>query len=146
MSGINYPRLALAALAAAVTFIVLEVVVEGLAKLIFRVSEANLWRENFGSLPEGARFQGVNILILLGTCLLLMWLYAVLRARFGAGPRAALMAAAFLWLFVLLLWVNFVNLGVFPFEMAVLSLLFNLFELPGAAIAGASVYKEGPAA
>ena len=71
--------------------------------------------------------------------------YAALRARFGAGPRAALAAALFMWLFVLLLWINFVNLGVFPWEIVGLSLLFNLFEIPGAAIAGASVYREKPA-
>jgi hypothetical protein len=145
MSGINYPRVALAAAVAAVTFVVLEIVVEGLARLMFRVSEAELWRESFGPLPEGGRFQWVNVLILVGICLLLMWLYAVLRASYGAGPRAALLAALFLWLFVLLLWANFVNLGVFPLEIVGLSLLFNLFEIPGAAIAGASVYQEKPA-
>ena len=96
-------------------------------------------------MPEGARFQWVNVLILVGICLLMMWLYAALRSRFGAGPRTALITALFFWLFVLLLWANFVNLGVFPLEIVVLSLLFNLLELPGAVIAGASVYREKPA-
>ncbi len=145
MSGINYPRVALAAAVAAVAFVVLEVVIEGLARLLFQVSEAELWQRSFGAIPEGAQFQWVNVLILVGVCLLLMWLYAALRPRFGAGAKSALVAAAFLWLFVLLLWVNFVNLGVFPWEIVGLSLLFNLFEIPGAAIAGASVYRERPA-
>ena len=145
MSGINYPRVALAAAVAAVTFVVLEIVVEGLVRLLFKVSEAQLWQEAFGTLPAGARFQWINVLVLVGVCLLLMWLYAALRARYGAGPRTALIAAGFMWLFVLLLWVNFVNLGVFPLAIVGLSLAFNLVEIPCAAIAGASVYKEKPA-
>ena len=45
MSGINYPRVAMAAGATAVAFIVLEIVVEGLARLFFQVSEASLFQE-----------------------------------------------------------------------------------------------------
>ena len=68
------------------------------------------------------------------------------RGREGEPLNSlALIAALFIWLFVLLLWANFVNLGVFPLEIVVLSLLFNLLELPGAVIAGASVYREKPA-
>ncbi len=145
MSGINYPRVALAAAVAAVAFVVLEVVVEGLTKVFFQVSEMELWQERFGTMPAGARFQWVNVLILVGICLIMMWLYAALRSRFGAGVRTALITALFFWLFVLLIWANFVNLGVFPVKMALLSLLFNLFEIPGGIIAGASVYKEKPA-
>ena len=145
MSGINYPRVALSAAVAAVTFVILEIVVEGLARLFFEISEVELWQESFGPLPADARFQWVNVLILVGICLLMMWLYAALRARFGAGPRTALITALFMWLFVLLLWANFVNLGVFPLTIVGLSLLFNLIEIPGAAIVGASVYREKPA-
>ena len=145
MSGINYPRVAMAAVAAAVAFIVLEFVIEGLVRVTFQVNEIDLWQERFGAIPDGAGFVGVNLLILLGTCLLMMWLYAALRSRFGAGARTALLVAGFFWLFVLLIWVNFINLGVFSVKMAGLSLFFNLFELPGAAITGAAVYKEKPA-
>ncbi len=145
MSGINYPRVAWAAVVAAVAAVVLEIVVEGAAKLMFRISEADLWAESFGPLPQGARFQWINILVLFAICLLMMWLYAALCGRFGAGPRTAIITALFFWLFVLVLWANFVNLGVFPLEIVGLSLLFNLFEIPGAAVAGASVYKEKPA-
>ena len=145
MSGINYPRVALAAAVAAVAFVVLEVAIEGLAKLLFGISEMKLWQETFGIVPEGAQFQWINVLVLVGICLLMMWLYAALRARYGAGPRTALITALFLWLFVLLIWANFINLGVFPLKMALLSLVFNLLELPGGVIAGASVYREKPA-
>ena len=142
MSGINYPRVALSAAAAAVAFVVLEIVIEGLARLLFQVSEAALWQQHLGALPEGARFQGVNVLVLLGVCLLMMWLYAALRALWGPGARPALVTALFVWLFALVMLVNFVNLGLFPPAMAGLSLLFNLFEIPGAVFVGASVYKE----
>ena len=146
MSDINYPRVALAAAVAAVTFVVLEIVIEGLAQLMFQFSEAELWQQSFGPLPEGAGFAWINVLILVGICLLMMWLYAALRSRYGAGPRTALITALFLWLFALLIWANFVNLGVFPLKIVGLSLLFNLFEIPGAVIVGSAVYKERPAA
>lgn len=142
MGKINYGRLLLAAGAAGLAFIFAEIVVEGLARLVFRVDEAALFAERFGAIPEGVGFGAVNLLILLATCLLMMWLYVALRAHFGPHPRTALIAALFLWLFVLVLWVNFVNLGIFPIEIAALSLGFNLLELPLAAIAGAAVYKD----
>ncbi len=144
MAKTNYVRLLLAALAASLVFILAEIVVEGLARLVFRVDEAALFAERFGAIPEGAGFNAINLLVLLAICLLMMWLYVALRPRFGPHAKTALIAALFLWLFVLVLWVNFVNLGVFPIEMAALSLGFNLLELPAAAIAGAAVYKDRP--
>ena len=142
MGKINHLRLLWAALAATVTFIVAEVVVEGLVRLLFGIDEATLWRERVGPLREGAGVQAVNLAILLAVCLLMMWLYVILRSHFGPHRSTALVAALFLWLLVLVLWVNFVNLGAFPMENAALSLAFNLLELPAAAIAGAAVYRD----
>lgn len=145
MGRINTGRVVLAAAVAAIVFIVLEVVVEGLTRVLFGIDESALFVERFGPIATGARFQAVNLLVLFGVCLLMMWLYAALRAHFGDRPRTVMLSALFLWLFVLLLWANFVNLGVFPLEIALLSLLFNLVELPGAAIGGAAVYRSKPA-
>lgn len=142
MGKINYVRLLLAAVAASLAFIFTEFVVEGLASVVFKVEESALWVERFGSYRGGIGFHVINLLVLLAISLLLMWLYVALRSHFGPHPRTALIAALFLWLFVLVLWVNFVNLGVFPIEIAALSLGFNLLELPAGALAGAAVYKD----
>ena len=142
MHKINYLRLLLAAVAAGVAFIVTEFVVEELTRLVFQVDESALLTEHFGPVRGGIGFHAINLLVLLASCLLMMWLYAVLRSHFGPDPRVTLIAALFMWLFLLVLWVNFVNLGVFPIEMAALSLGFNLLELPAAAIAGAAVYQD----
>ncbi len=37
---------------------------------------------------------------------------------------------------------NFVNMGIFPLNLTLVSLAFNLIEFPTAVLAGASVYRE----
>jgi len=142
MKKLNYARVVLGGFAAAITFMVVEFIVEGVAYLMFRTGETELWQEAFGAFPTGARFQAVNLLVLLAICIVMIWVYAVFRAYFGPGPRTAIITALVLWLFLLLVWVNFVNLGVFPVKIAALSLVFTLLEIPSAAVVGAAVYKE----
>jgi len=88
------------------------------------------------------RNQVLSLLHLLIVCILLIWLYAGLRPRFGAGPKTALICAFIFWFTELLLIMNLVNMNIFPWKFGLVSLIFNAIELPVAVLAGASVYQE----
>lgn len=143
MGKINYRRVFIGGLIAAVVFIVTELFIEGLAGILWGISETALLREYFPqALQRGLRFQMHNLLHLLLICIMLIWLYAALRPRFGAGPKTALICAFIFWLIELLLILNLVNMNIIPWKFGMISLVFNAIELPVAVLAGASVYQE----
>ena len=75
--------------------------------------------------------------------ILLVWLYAAMRPRFGPGPRTALIAGAFLWITAYLFPTIGLNLmGIFPTGIVVLSLAWTIPEVLIASLAGAWLYKE----
>ena len=84
-------------------------------------------------------FIGLNLLLGLA----LVCLYASIRPRYGAGPKTALRAGLLVWFLVWLYgygmgWL----MGLFPCGMAATAVVWGLVEVPLAALAGASLYKE----
>jgi len=73
----------------------------------------------------------------------IVWLYAAIRPRFGAGVRTAVMAGLFIWV---TMWVlgfgSMLIQGIFPTDLIITSVVWGLFEVPLAAVAGAYLYKE----
>ncbi len=125
-----------------VAFIIVELVVEGLVGL-FGVSERDLLLQvNNDVTISGTRYHIVNLSYFFVFCVFAIWLYAALRSRFGAGPKTAIITSFSLWFIGFLIAVNFVNMGIFPLKLSLISLLFNLIELPTALLFGASIYKE----
>ncbi len=73
----------------------------------------------------------------------IVWLYAAIRPRFGAGVRTAVMAGLFMWVTMWALgFGSMVIQGIFPTDLIVTSVIWGLFEVPLAAVAGAYLYKE----
>jgi hypothetical protein len=73
----------------------------------------------------------------------LVWLYAAIRPRFGAGPKTAVIAGVALWFFIFLLHaLGEAPLGLFPQRVYTLGTIVGLFEVPVAAVVGAYLYKE----
>jgi hypothetical protein len=143
MNRIRLNRLFIAGLVTLLAFIVIELVWEGLIGRLL-LSEP---LEALASYPEIStwtlRHHAINILIALGNCLMLIWLYASLRPMFGVGTRAALIASAFMFVFVFAFELNYTNLGVLPLRLAILDAVNLIVELPLALIAGAHVYESG---
>jgi hypothetical protein len=87
----------------------------------------------------------VIIFIILGFLLgiLVVWLYAAIRPRFGAGPKTAILTGFFVWLFAIL-WPAIGDglLGLFDPDLLVFVSVWGLFEILIAALAGAWLYKE----
>ena len=83
------------------------------------------------------------ILLCLVLGILLVWVYAAIRPRYGAGPRTAISAGLMVWLLASL----FPTAGMLPYDLFPRSLLaygvaWQLFELPLAALVGAWIYRE----
>ena len=142
MGRINLNRVMLGGLIAAVVFVVVEFVIEGIARVTFNVNEGTALREALNVAPGGVVYHVTSVVYLLVVCMLFVWVYAALRPRFGAGPRTALITTAIVMLAGLLVGVNMVNLGILPVNIVLMSLVFNLIELPLALLVGAAVYKE----
>jgi len=72
-----------------------------------------------------------------------VWLYAAIRTRFGAGPKTAALAGAVVWFFAHLYpSASMMVMHMFPRRMLAMGVLWGLFEIVIATIAGASVYRE----
>ncbi len=77
------------------------------------------------------------------TGIVIVWLYAAIRPRFGAGVRTAVIAGLFIWFSM---WVlgfgSLIIQGLYPNDLIITSIVWGLFEVPLAAVAGAYLSKE----
>lgn len=80
-----------------------------------------------------------------GVGLLLMWLYAAMRPRFGAGPKTAVLTALAVWLLAFA-WPSLTTslMGFLPAKLLTVTAIWGLGEIVIAALAGGWLYKEHP--
>ncbi len=73
----------------------------------------------------------------------LLWVYAAIRPRFGAGPKTAVIAGLAVWFFVALLHaIGEAPMGIMPQRIYTMGTIAALIEFPLAGAIGAYVYKE----
>jgi hypothetical protein len=87
----------------------------------------------------------IAVFITLGFVLgvLLVWLYAAIRPRFGAGPRTAVIAGVVVWFLAYTYGSIFMGtVGMFPQHLLLFSLAWGLVELIVAALVGGRLYSE----
>ena len=78
------------------------------------------------------------------TGIVLIWIYAAIRPRLGAGPKTAVCAGLAVWVVGTLIpnlsfmWVS----GLFGRRLTAHTTLAGLIEIVVAAVAGAALYKE----
>ncbi len=143
MEKINITRVILSGLLASFAFIIVEFIVEGIAYLVFGLNEATLSKQYFPNIIlSGVRYQIVNIIYLISTCTLTIWLYSTLRPKFGTGAKTAVIASLTVIMVIFLFMVNHINMGISPIKPALFSLIFSLIEFPTAIIVGSSIYKS----
>ena len=83
------------------------------------------------------------LLFAFGLGVMLVWVYAAIRPRFGPGVRTAICASLAVWgLAYLYPNLFFIVMQLFPTRMLVLGLVWGLLELAIAGVAGAWVYTE----
>ena len=148
MSKFHHVALIGSGLVAAVAFAIVEFFFEGAVSLL-GYNEAAVFKELYPNLQlEGVAYHFSNILQVLALMIFAIWLYSSLIPKFGAGITCALVAAFAIWFVYLVVAISFTRLELWPMNIAVASLLFNLVELPLAILAGSRVYDamtEGPA-
>ena len=83
------------------------------------------------------------VLLAFALGILAVWMYAAIRPRFGAGPLTAICAGLIVWALASLYPTGgALPMGLFPRHLLLFTVLWELFELPIATLAGAWVYKE----
>lgn len=142
MNRIRINQMLLAGLATFFVWIAVELLVEQvigrmlfgdlIEKQILQASSIRDW---------GVPNYVLNILIALVNCTILIWLYASLRPMYGVGTRTALITSAFGIIFGFSMTVNGINLGLFPPQVGLVELVYEIIEFPIAMIAGAMVYE-----
>jgi len=83
------------------------------------------------------------ILLSFALGLLTVWVYAAIRPRFGAGPMTAICAGLIIWVLAsLYASAAMLPLHLFPRRLLLYATVWEFFELPIAALAGAWIYRE----
>jgi len=86
---------------------------------------------------------GVFVVLCFGLGISIVWLYAAIRPRYGAGPRTAIVAALAVWWFAFVFpQVGNVVMGLFPAGVTTLATAWGLGEVIIAALVGARVYRD----
>ena len=140
MGKINMGRVLIGGIVAGIVVDVLDYLVDG-------VLLAPQWADGMKALGH-ANFSSnqwiwFNLLGLVGG-IALIWVYAAIRPRFGAGVKTAVYAGLAVWVVGSLLpnldfmWAA----GLFSHQLTVLTTLGNVVEIVVGAIAGAALYQE----
>jgi hypothetical protein len=139
MSRINWGRVILGGLLAGVILNVWDFVVNG----VLLKSDWNQAMQALGKAEMGTSTMIWFVLYDFLVGIFLVWLYAAIRPRYGAGAKTAACAGLALWLLVgVFRFIGEGPVGLFPMR---LYLMATLAALPGilvAALAGGRTYQE----
>ena len=140
MGKINVGRVILGGIVAGIVADVLDYVVDGIwLGLRWAAGNKALGFGNFSS----NQVLWFNLLGIVGG-IALIWLYAAIRPRFGAGVKTAILAGLAFWVIGVALpnfgfmWVG----GLYSHHLTAYTTLGGLVEVVVGAIAGATLYKE----
>ncbi len=138
MGGINSKRVWLGGLLAGVLSNVLGI---GSAHFLFAADvEALVRRLN---LTLGAWVPLLHIGMRLAVGVGVVWLYAAIRPRFGAGPRTAMLAGVAMWLATFVFsFAGIAPYGLYATRTMLLAGVWSFFEMQAVALTGAWVYWE----
>ena len=138
MGTINYGRVILGGLLAGVVVNAGEFLLNGV--IVADQMEAAMEGMDIER-SAGAMVQYVTTSFVLGIAG--VWIYAAIRPRFGPGPKTAVCAGLVVWFLV---WGSSLSLnlmmGLYPTNIALLSLGWGFVLMPLATTAGAWLYRE----
>jgi hypothetical protein len=95
--------------------------------------------------PMSPRALGIFLIMGFVLGIVTVWVYAAIRPRFEAGPTTAACAGLLVW-FLAYCWgsMGYLVLGIFPARVVLIGMIWGIFELVVAAVAGAWLYREAP--
>ena len=139
MSNINYGRVVLGGLLAGLVLNVGEYL---LNEVVFKKQMEEMF-SRMRITPPGGNFIAVAVLMTFLLGILIVCLYAMIRPRYGPGPKTAICAALVIW-FCVYVYCGVLNAALFGIgaSFLVLGMVWGLVEYALAAIAGAWLYRE----
>lgn len=139
MGKINFGRVLLGGLVAGLILNIGEFVLND--KVLGTQMKAFFLKHGFDD--PGGNFIAIAVGLTFVLGIVVVWLYALIRPRLGAGPKTAIVAALIAWLGIYLYCgvINGLLFGI-PLNAMLLILVWGLVEYILAAIAGAWCYKE----
>jgi hypothetical protein len=143
MNRIRVKRLILSGLITFFVFIAIEYLLERIIGNHLFGGGIDSWMYSLDVPNWNLANNTINILIAIVNVIVVMWLYAALRPMFGVGTKTALITTGFILVFVSSFTLNQVNLGLIPFQVAIVQLFYQYIELPIALVAGAQFYEGG---
>src|SRR5713101_9285845 len=139
MGRINFDRLILGGIVAGIVGDILGYLVDG-------VMLAPQWAAGMRALGRAEFSVSQNVafnIIGLVYGILIVWLYAEIRPRYGAGPKTAVCAGLAVWgLGYLLASVTPIALHLFPRRLMAIGLAVGIVEVLAGTLAGAWLYRE----
>ncbi len=140
MNNINFGRVLLGGLVAGLILNVGEFL---LNEVVF-VKQMEEMVRRLGTARPGASFIGVAVLLTFLLGIVIVWVYAMIRPRFGPGAKTAGIAGFIGW-FCVYFYSGVLNGTLFGVHstMIVAGLVWGVIEYLLAAVAGAWLYKEG---
>jgi hypothetical protein len=139
MNNINFGRVILGGL---VTGLILNIGEFLLNEVVFVQQMEAMFRQMNVPRPGGKFIAtAVGLTFLLG--IVIVWIYAMIRPRFGPGPKTAIIAAFVAW-FCVYLYCGILQATLFgmPTNYLLIGMVWGIIEYILAAVAGAWLYKE----
>src|SRR5688500_12184123 len=135
----NYARIVLGGLFAGLMSTLCEFIVND---FLLNVHMTRMFRR-FNLTPPAGSFIAIALTLTFALVILLVWLYAMIRPRYGPGPKTPICAALVIW-FVVGVYVNIIYGVMFGLgtTMIAIGMVWGLVQYCLATIAGAWVYKE----
>jgi len=139
MGKINKGRVLLGGLLAGLVLNILDWVVH---QVILGDQWATAMADLNKPLPTGGAVVGMVVMMFL-VGIFIVWLYAAIRPRYGAGPKTAVCAGFAVWfIWWLIGFGGTIFMNLFPCNLVGTGVGFGLVESVLAALAGGWVYKE----
>ena len=139
MSRINFGRVVIGGLVAGLIINFGEFILNG----VLLLEQMNAAMAAINKPPVDSRMIMLFVLIGFGLGFMLVWTYAAMRPRFGAGVKTAICSSMVVWgLAYLYPNLFMIIMNIFPRDMMVMVTVWGLIELIVAGIAGAAIYKE----
>jgi hypothetical protein len=140
MGKINLQKVLIGGLIAGVVLNVVDYVLYG----VILKAQMDAAMQALNKPPIGASAIGVFVALDFVVGVFLVWLYAAIRPRYGAGPATAVKAGLAAWFLgglvqAAAMW----PMAIMPHNLTVISTAVMLVEFPLATLVGAKFYLEG---
>lgn len=140
--AINTQKVLGGGVAAGVVIGAIDFVANGIVLAEQNEAALNALNPDLAANMEGGAFIAFSVALVLMLGIILAWTYAAMRPRFGEGPRTAMLAAAQLFLVVMLISASLTFMGMFTWGLFAIGAVVTAVELLIAANVAGYLYSE----